>query len=198
MSAALRELAVPSIPVRERAADEMTAALVARAQLGDVEALDRLLRMVQDPVYDHVAYIMRDADAAKDVLQTVLLTVCRTLIQLQDPLLLRAWVFRIATRAAVRELRRSQRGDVMMVEPKPELGIDEGEPLVDDDLAASLRSLVEELPPACGMAVRLRYLEELSLAEVAEALDVPIGTVKSRIAYGIELLRRRSARLLGR
>ena len=197
MSAALRELAVPSIPVRERAADEMTAALVARAQLGDVEALDRLLRMVQDPVYDHVAYIMRDADAAKDVLQTVLLTVCRTLIQLQDPLLLRAWVFRIATRAAVRELRRSQRGDVMMVEPKPELGIDEGEPLVDDDLAASLRSLVEELPPACGMAVRLRYLEELSLAEVAEALDVPIGTVKSRIAYGIELLRRRSARLLG-
>jgi RNA polymerase sigma-70 factor (ECF subfamily) len=41
------------------------------------------------------------------------------------------------------------------------------------------------------MAVRLRYLEELTLAEVAEALDVPIGTVKSRIAYGIELLRRR-------
>ena len=198
MTAALGELAVPRMPARERAVDELTVALVARAQLGDVAALDRLLRIVQGPAYEHVAYIMRDADAAKDVLQTVLLTVCRTLIQLQDPLLLRAWVFRIATRAAVRELRRSQRGDVMMVEPKPELGIDEGEPLVDDELAASLRSLVDELPPACGMAVRLRYLEELSLAEVAEALDVPIGTVKSRLAYGIEALQRRAGPLLGR
>jgi len=198
VSAALRELAVPSMPVRARAVDDATVALIARAQLGDVAALDRLLRIVQDPVYEHVAYIMRDTDAAKDVLQTVLLTVCRTLIQLQDPRLLRAWVFRIATRAAVRELRRTRRRELTLLEPMPEPRADESEPLLDDDLAASLRGLVEELPPACGMAVRLRYLEELSLAEVAEALDAPMGTVKSRIAYGIELLRRRSTRLLGR
>ena len=198
MTTALRELAVSSMPLRARAVDETTVALVARAQLGDVAALDRLLRIVQDPVYEHVAYIMRDADAAKDVLQTVLLTVCRTLIQLQDPLLLRAWVFRIATRAAVRELRRSRRREVTVLGSIPELRADDCEPLVDDELAASLRSLVEELPPACGIAVRLRYLEELSLAEVAEALDVPIGTVKSRLAYGIEVLRRRAVRSLGK
>lgn len=196
MSAALRELRVAPAPMR-RAVDDATAPLVVRAQLGDVTALDRLLRIIQDAVYEHIAFVMRDEDAAKDVLQTVLLTICRTIIQLQDPRLLRAWVFRIATRAAVRELRRSRRRDAAALEEVPELRDDAREPFVEGELAASIRNLVDELPPSCGTAVRLRYLEELSLAEIAEALDVPVGTVKSRLAYGIELLRRRADPLLG-
>lgn len=191
MTTTLREARDATVLMRRSVVDDVSATLVVRAQLGDVPALDAVLRSVQDAVYDHIAYIMRDPDAAKDVLQTVLLTVCRTLIQLQNPRLFRAWVFRIATRAAVRARHRSRWHEASIPEDVPDLTQTEREPVVDDDLASLLRQLVDELPPACGVAVRLRYLEELSLAEVAEALDVPVGTVKSRIAYGIELLRQR-------
>ena len=67
-------------------------------------------------------------------------------------------------------------------------------PMFDAELVAALPALVFELPRVCGIVVRLRYLEQLSLAEVAEVLDVPVGTVKSRAAYGVALLRRRLAR----
>lgn len=168
-----------------------TASLVVRAQLGDVGALDALLRHLQGAVFAHIAYIMRDDDGAKDVLQDVLLTVSRRLGQLQHPQLLRAWVFRIAGRAAVRAARRRGSSAHVTLEDVPELAAEGTEVLEDPDVAQLLIGLIDELPTACGMAVRLRYLEELSLVEVAEALDVPLGTVKSRLSYGVSLLRRR-------
>lgn len=168
------------------------ASTVVRAGLGDPVALDRLLRAIQQPLYDHIAFVIRDPDAALDVLQDVLVKICRSLIHLHDPRLLRAWAFRIATRAAVRALQRSRRSAAVALDAVSELPASEaGEPAFEPELVTALPALVAELPPACGLAVRLRYLEQLSLAEVAEALDVPVGTVKSRVAYGVELLRQR-------
>ena len=168
------------------------AALVVSAALGDRSALDRLLRAVQQPLFDHIEFLLGDADAAADVLQDVLVTVCRKLIQLHDPSLFRAWVFRIATRASLRALRRARRVQLVDIEelaqpsaPGPD------ESTFDPELITSLEAHIAELPPACRVVVRLRYFEELSVTEVAEALDIPLGTVKSRAAYGVDLLRRR-------
>jgi RNA polymerase sigma-70 factor (ECF subfamily) len=166
------------------------AVLVARAQLGDIEALDAVLRSIQDSVHAHIAYMLRDGDASNDVLQDVLFTVSRRIGQLEHPRLLRAWVFRIASRSAMRLLRRSRRGDPVTLDDIPDIAAEDEGGFEDPDLE-SLAALIGELPTACGMAVRLRYLEQLSLSEVAEALDVPLGTVKSRLSYGIGLLRRR-------
>lgn len=169
-------------------------ALVVRAALGDRSALDLLLRTIQQPLFDHIAFVVHDRDAAADVLQDVLLNVSRSLIQLHDPSLFRAWSFRIATRAAVRHLRRSRRVDVIALDQAADMPMGEAEePPFDPDLIAALRSQIAELPAASQIVVRLRYLEELSLAEVAEVLDVPVGTVKSRAAYAVGLLRRRLA-----
>lgn len=171
-----------------------SAAIVVRAALGDRASLDHLLRAIQTPLYEHIAFILADRDAASDVLQDVLLTVCRSLIGLTDPTLVRAWVFRIATRAALRASRRA-RAQTVALDDIPELASQtDGDPPFDAELIDALPALVSGLPPACGIVVRLRYLEELTLAEVAEALDVPVGTVKSRAAYGVALLRRRLAR----
>jgi RNA polymerase sigma-70 factor (ECF subfamily) len=168
------------------------AALIVRAALGDDVAIDRLLRAVQQPLYDHVAFIVRDADTASDVLQDVLLAICRSLIQLNDPSLFRAWAFRIATRAAVRAARRANRVEHVSIdeiaESTAEVADDE---LFEPELIAALPALVNELPAACGIVVRLRYLDQLSVLEVAEALDLPAGTVKSRASYGVGLLRQR-------
>lgn len=176
--------------------DPANAALVVRAAFGDTRSLDRLLRAIQEPLYDHIAFITGDRDVASDVLQDVLLTVCRSLITLHDPTLFRAWVFRVATRAALRVQQRRTRDDVKSLESLAELPAEVNEePAFDPELIAAIPARVGELPPACGLVVRLRYLEELSVAEVAEVLNVPSGTVKSRAAYGIGLLRQRLARV---
>jgi RNA polymerase sigma-70 factor (ECF subfamily) len=168
------------------------AALVVSAALGDRSALDRLLRAVQQPLFDHIAFLLGDADAAADVLQDVLVTVCRKLIQLHDPSLFRAWVFRIATRTSLRALRRARRAEYVDIVGIAELCAQGAEERTfDPELVTLLEAHVAELPPACRVVVRLRYFEELSVTEVAEALDIPPGTVKSRAAYGVELLRRR-------
>lgn len=59
----------------------------------------------------------------------------------------------------------------------------------EPELVAAVASLVGTLPPACRVVVRLRYLEELSVPEIAEALEIAEGTVKSRLAYGLARLR---------
>ncbi len=124
--------------------------------------------------------------------RTCCLQVCRSLIQLHDPAHFRAWSFRIATRAALRHLRRLRRVHTVEIERAADVPMIEAEePRFDPELIAALTTHIDELPAASQIVLRLRYLEELSVAEVAEVLDVPVGTVKSRAAYGLSLLRRR-------
>jgi RNA polymerase sigma-70 factor (ECF subfamily) len=66
----------------------------------------------------------------------------------------------------------------------------EGEPAIDDEeLLAELPGRVAALPAAAQIVLRMHYLQSLTQQEVAEALEIPIGTVKSRIAYGLNRLR---------
>jgi RNA polymerase sigma-70 factor (ECF subfamily) len=130
-------------------------------------------------------------DPTNVALQDVLLIICLSLIRLNDPRLFRAWAFRIATREAVRASRRSSRDPLALdaVHDVPNEPADD--PAFDTEMVSAIPALVGELPPACSVVVRLRYLAELSVIEVAEALDVPAGTVKSRAGYGVALPRRR-------
>jgi RNA polymerase sigma-70 factor (ECF subfamily) len=139
---------------------------------------------------------VRDDEAAGDVLQDVLLTICRKLPELRDPRWLRAWAYRIATRAAVRRARRERRWrDALRGEEAAE-AIDAGaaplaDPPFDAELVAQVPALLETLSPAARTVVRMHYLDQLSLVEIAEAIEVPLGTVKSRLAYGLAALRGR-------
>lgn len=166
--------------------------LVIQAQSGDRGALDQVLRAVQEPLYRHVLAILRDSDLAKDVLQDVLFNVCRNVGQLRDPRWFRAWAYRIATREAVRGARRMQvrnehfsGAEVLDSVEQPR-----GDELLDSELLAQLPALVASLSPASEVVLRMHYLEELTYAEIAEALEISTGTVKSRLAYGLTALRR--------
>ena len=164
---------------------------VARAQSGDRAALEALLRDHQQPLYRHVRTITGDGDLAFDVLQSVLLIIARRLSGLKDPRWFRAWAYRIATREAVRAGRRRRRDLSLRDDPAP---IDEAAvetPFVDPLLMRACADRLAELPAAAEITLRLHYLEEMTLAEIAEALEVPLGTVKSRLAYGLASLRER-------
>ena len=167
------------------------ALVVVRAQLGDRAALNALLGALQQPLWHQVRAITRDDDVAGDVLQESLLAIARKLPALRDPRWIRAWATRIAVRAALRHTSRSLRrpdqraaDDLLDAQAAPS-----EEPHFEPELIAAVPALVAALPPACQAVIRLRYLDELSVTEIAQALEIAEGTVKSRLAYGLARLR---------
>ena len=163
--------------------------LAARAQLGDCLALETLLRRLADPLRAHIAFLTRDTDRAEDLLQDVLLRIAGKLSDLREHRWVRAWAYRIATREALRQVARERR--VALISLEAAEGIPADEPLEDPLLRGQLLSAVAALPEASQLVIRLHYLDGLTQPEVAEVLGIPIGTVKSRIAYGLGRLRER-------
>jgi RNA polymerase sigma-70 factor (ECF subfamily) len=175
--------------------DARSPLLVARAQTGDRAALDRLLRAVQAPLFAHLRAITGDDEEARDALQDALLIVCRKLPTLRDPRWFRAWAYRVATREGVRRRRRDRPWrDALRGEALDALAAAaEPEPPFDPELVAELPRRLDALPPACRIVLRLHYLDGLTYVEIAEALELSVGTVKSRLSYGLGLLRQRLA-----
>jgi RNA polymerase sigma-70 factor (ECF subfamily) len=161
---------------------------VLRAQCNDREALELLLRSAQPSLHRYLCGVV-GRSSADDVLQDVLILVCRKLTWLQAPELFRPWVYRIASRAAFRYLKQErlwseQVRDEVLLEGtlSPDAHLPEG--VIEDLLNAGV------LSPASRAVLTLHFQEELSLPEVAAILEIPLGTVKSRLAYGLTALRK--------
>lgn len=169
-----------------KALDEL---LVVRCQLGERDAFDELIVRWYEPVWRYAVRLTGDEDAARDVAQDVWLRVLRGIARLRDGSKLRAWLFGIARRTLMDRLRdqyaapRVEDIDVADIAEKEELLDDREEELL------ALRRELGRLPLLEREALTLFYLKELSLAEVAEVLGVPIGTVKSRLFRARKLLR---------
>ena len=165
--------------------------MVLRAQCNDREALELLLRSVQPSLHRYLSGLVgtRHAD---DVLQDVFVLVCRKLVWLQTPQLFRPWAFRIASRAAFRHLRKERRrleqsGDDSMLEAMPAPPDRPSEQLLEQLLNSNA------LSPASRAVLVLHFQEEMALPEVAAILEIPLGTVKSRLAFGLTALRKHLA-----
>ena len=159
-----------------------------RAQCGDREALELLLRSVQPALYRYVRRLTGDSDA-DDVVQNVLVAIARNIVWLVEPRLFRPWAFRIASRASFSHLRRLRRRGV---QETSDAVLDS---LPAPDAAPNSELLVELLDgdllsPASRAVLVLHFQEEMQLDEVAAVLEIPLGTVKSRLAYGLKTLRR--------
>ena len=164
---------------------------VFRAQVGDRDALAALLRAVQEPLYRYIAGLVNDRAFAEDVLQEVFLCVYRKLCWLREPELFRPWCYRIATRETFRRLKGERRWSGQHCDQATLSAVEA--PVAeerDPELLARLPDLLEQVSPASKTVLILHYLDDLSLEDVAGILDVPTGTVKSRLAYGLSILRR--------
>jgi RNA polymerase sigma-70 factor, ECF subfamily len=167
--------------------------LVAAAQSGDRAALDVLLRRHYDRVHSVCRRIVGSSRDADDAAQEAMIAIVRGLPRFDGRAAFSTWTYRIATNAALDELRRRNR------RPTPHVGDDDGEgpDVVDPDSHRYIDGIadrltvdraLDELPDDFRVAVILRDLCDLDYAEIATTVGVPVGTVKSRIARGRSLL----------
>jgi RNA polymerase sigma-70 factor (ECF subfamily) len=124
-----------------------------------------------------------------DVLQEIALAIFRNLRYLRHPGAFRPWAFRLASRRAFRYLKRERRWKLMETDPDVMSSLPAPEPL-PGALEPGLLAVIEQVSPASRVVLLLHYQQHLSIEETAIVLDIPIGTAKSRLAYGVSALRK--------
>lgn len=163
-------------------------ALAAAANAGDRGALEVLLARHLNRVHAICRRVTGHPEDALDATQEALIAVTRGLHRYDGRSLFTTWLYRVATNAALDELRRRKRRPepAELVEDRPRGGVGAGSAPVESAVAARLDvdSALAGLSPDFRAAVVLRDLCDMDYSEIAEVLDVPIGTVRSRIARG--------------
>ncbi len=164
--------------------------LVLRAQTGETAAFDELFRAVQSRFFRYILHLVSDRELAEDVLQEVFLIVYRKIKWLDDPNLFRPWAYRIASRECWRHLKKRRLVNTSDDEALAAIPAEVSEEPFEPELIGRLPELVSRLSHESRAAIVLHYLDEFSLRETAEILDISVGTAKSRVAYGLKTLRR--------
>ncbi|MGH2468333.1 MAG: RNA polymerase sigma factor [Candidatus Limnocylindrales bacterium] len=160
------------------------AGLVERAQSGDADAYEALAAGRIEGMVRTAMAIIGEEGEARDATQEALLSIWRELPSLRDPQRFEAWAGRILINRCRLSLRRRRRRDVREV-PMPEAephGL-AGGPTPEAAVVRrrTLESAFERLDAEARTLLVLHHLEGLSVAEMAEAMEVPVGTVKSRL-----------------
>lgn len=168
---------------------DQDAALVERYLAGDTAAFDELMRAHQDRVFGVCLRMLRDRDAALDATQETFITVFRKADRFAGRSAFSTWLYRVAVNTCYDATRKAKRH---RTEALPESSDPPDDKAVDDLAAVELRpdieAALEDLPEEFRSAVILTDLEGLSLQTVADILDVPVGTIKSRVFRGRKLL----------
>jgi RNA polymerase sigma-70 factor (ECF subfamily) len=177
------------VPDRRNA--ETETALIERAQNGDRDAYEELVRRYYTSVVNIVHRMCGDTSLAEDAAQEAFLRAWVHLSSFHLDSSLRNWLYRIAVNAALDVLRRKTEdsvGDEKMHRftdqaPGPEAA------LIAKEQAAFLQQAMQSLPEASRSVLVLREYGELSYEEIATVLDIPMGTVMSRLNYARNRLR---------
>lgn len=166
--------------------------LVASARLGDRAAERELVERWQPRLIAHAWRLTGEAELERDMAQDAWLDILRGLSRLDDAKSFPAWALQILTRRCAKAIRRKQRwraGEAALA-CEPAISIEDGEEtgIRDDDLRA-VQAALAELPAPQRAALALFYRDEMSIAEIAVALEVPAGTVKTRLMHARRKLR---------
>lgn len=173
--------------------------LILAFQKDEMEAFDILVKRYKDPLSNYIYRFVGNFDDCADILQETFVRVYRKKHLYKTIAKFSTWVYTIAGNLAKTELaRRSRKGTYSIYrtdhnKEEYELPIPDNNPTPDRLTDDSMKSIyiqraLEQLPPVFRQAVILRDIQELSYEEIAEIINMPIGTVKSRINRGRERL----------
>lgn len=187
--------------------DDSDQQLVERVQAGDKAAFDLLVRKYQHRVLKLVGRFVSDAAEAEDVAQEAFLKAYRALASFRGDSAFYTWLYRIAINTAKNALvsnrRRPVDFDLDLQDPEQydrharlkESDTPEGV-LLTEEIRNVVERAMEQLPEDLRTAIILRELEGMSYEEIAEAMDCPVGTVRSRIFRAREAIDRKLKPLL--
>jgi RNA polymerase sigma-70 factor (ECF subfamily) len=168
---------------------------------GDKKAFEVLFRKYRDIVHRLVYSIVRDETLAQDVGQEVFLLVYRHLHKFRQDSAFKTWVYRIAVNEAIRHLSRLKRWQPLPdadVEPHAStttlvvssIGESPERILIEGERKAHVASAIEGMKTHHRLILNLFYLEELPVNEIARILEIPEGSVKSRLFYARDALKK--------
>lgn len=182
--------------------DSEDLALVGSLREGSERAYETLLLRFQQPVYNLVLRLLNDPSDASDVVQEVFLKVFRNVSHFRGQSTLKTWIFRIAINEAHNQRRwffRHRHREIGIedeqddIRSRAETLADSAQSpfdyVLDQENQALIKAALTRINPRFRSAVVLRDITDLSYEEIAEVLQVSLGTVKSRILRGREALR---------
>ena len=160
--------------------------LIARARRGDVEAYNLLVSRWEKRVFNYLLRLVAHREDALDLSQEVFLKAYQNLRKLDDPARFTAWLFRIAHNEAFSLLRRRRPEVELAAEPRS--GELRGR-LLPVELSLAVESALKRLSEDQRDAVLLKVYQGFKFEEMAEILDCPVSTVKSRLYTALDLLK---------
>jgi RNA polymerase sigma-70 factor (ECF subfamily) len=160
--------------------------LIAKARRGDVEAYNLLVSRWEKRVFNYLLRLVSNREDALDVSQDVFLKAYQNLRKLDAPEKFAGWLFRIAHNEAFSLLRR-RRPEAELI---PEMGSpDSSGRLLPMELSLAVESALKRLSEDQREAVLLKIYQGFKFEEMAEILECPVSTVKSRLYTALELLK---------
>ena len=187
-------------------------ALVERAQRGDSRAFEMLVVKYQRRIERLISRMVRDADLVHDVAQEAFIRAYRALPQFRGESAFYTWLYRIAVNTAKKTLVEIKRDPVSTDSARARGGDDDETYRVDTELsdgetpeallaskeiAATVNAAIDALSEDLRQAITLREIEGLSYEEIADVMNCPIGTVRSRIFRAREAIASKLRPLLG-
>ena len=192
--------------------DDVDAQLVARAKSGDTRAFEMLVVKYQRRIERLIARMVRDVDLVQDIAQESFIRAYRAMPQFRGDSAFYTWLYRIAVNTAkkalgdlkrdplVTESARASSNDDDDETSRVERELTDGETpealLATKDIAQAVNAAIEALSDDLRQAITLREIEGLSYEEIAELMNCPIGTVRSRIFRARESIAQRLRPLL--
>ena len=171
-------------------------ALMQRVREGDDDAFGEIVDRYKNPLVNYLTHLVRSRDRAEEIAQDAFVRLYRNAANYKEQDRLAPYLFRIATNLTVTEVRRAKRWTLLM--PRLHASTSQSTPspdanLITDEIQKQVNAALERLPLKFRAPLVLFEIEEWSYEAIASALDVRIGTVKSRISRARDLLRRHLA-----
>lgn len=173
--------------------------LVKRAQSGDEKAYGKLVKKYERPLFFHIIKMIKDKNQVEDLVQEAFVKAFDNLSSYSTNYAFSTWLYRIATNNTIDYLRKKKLQTLSIDEPVktkdgdmqmqlPDETIETDRQIIRKQRKRIVQQAINELPKKYRLVIEKRHMEEKSYQEIAEALDLPLGTVKAHIFRARELL----------
>ncbi|SET81659.1 RNA polymerase, sigma subunit, SigW [Oceanobacillus limi] len=175
---------------------------IKQVKKGDQTAYEDVVMFFQDKIFQHCYRMLGNKHEAEDIAQEAFIRAYVNIHSYDENRKFSTWLYRIATNLTIDRIRKRKPDYYLDAEVKGTDGLDMYSQLATNDrlpeeevqgmeLQNQIESEILSLPPKYRSIIMLRYLEEFSLQEISDILDIPLGTVKTRIHRGREALRKK-------